>query len=365
MIVDHIRTCYSQVIYPYTDQPGLGVRIRWYWAPTGAKEFPGPHLFVSSDHDHRLAEYTGPGEQKGDAREYSKGRPPVWAKGDRPCGDLTKWREGFLSTDPKLQYRADGAPLCCLPENEREIKVARGGIKLRGGDRAGSSARGGVKLAGRAEYTLTQTFDQVGASSWTCPPGVSAVKVECWGGGGRGSHTAPLVFGGGGGGGAAYARLDAFAATPGNDYPYHVGANNTDPNPTVGFSSWGSGPECFASGGGAAFLSAAGAAGAFGVGDAVHSGGAGGAGGISARGGGGGGAGGDAGAGTGGANGTSGGGQGGAGGSAGGGQGGNGFGSSSRDGQVPGGGGGGGQGTIPNAGAGASGRIRLTYTVIT
>lgn len=75
----------------------------------------------------------------------------------------------------------------------------------------------------------TQTLTLTSSGSWTCPDGVSAVKVECWapgGAGGANSATAAQGSGGGGGGGA-YARRDAFAVVPGTSYSYVIGTGGT------------------------------------------------------------------------------------------------------------------------------------------
>jgi hypothetical protein len=69
----------------------------------------------------------------------------------------------------------------------------------------------------------TQTFNATG--SWQCPAGVSTVKAECWGGGGAGgSARAVSGAGGGGGAGGTYSVTNAYAVTSGNTYTVTVGA---------------------------------------------------------------------------------------------------------------------------------------------
>jgi len=69
-----------------------------------------------------------------------------------------------------------------------------------------------------------QTFNTVGAQSWTCPAGVTSVTVQCWGGGGGGGGGGTVFDAvGGGGGGGAYAS-SVLAVTPGNTYSIIVGA---------------------------------------------------------------------------------------------------------------------------------------------
>jgi hypothetical protein len=66
-----------------------------------------------------------------------------------------------------------------------------------------------------------ETFSSPGATTWTCPAGVTSVTVECWGAGGGGVIAAPFPPGGGGGG--AYSR-STLTVIPGNVYPLTVGA---------------------------------------------------------------------------------------------------------------------------------------------
>lgn len=91
----------------------------------------------------------------------------------------------------------------------------------------------GGRLVVYQTTAVTQTFTTSG--SWPCPVGTTSVKAECWGGG-AGASSAPSgsLFGGGGGGGGEYAAELAVAVTPGNNYPYVVGAGGSGANPTPG-----------------------------------------------------------------------------------------------------------------------------------
>jgi len=72
-------------------------------------------------------------------------------------------------------------------------------------------------------------FNTAGSATWTCPPAVTSVQVECWGGGGAGGsafrtpNSGSVQYAGGGAGGA-YARVAAYAVRPGNVYYINVGA---------------------------------------------------------------------------------------------------------------------------------------------
>lgn len=224
----------------------------------------------------------------------------------------------------------------------------------------------------------TQTFDASG--TWQCPAGVTAVKAECWGGGGSGGMGTGNPAEGGGGAGGSYARKNAYPVTSGNTYTVTVGAatgahstttvlNGNDSwfdNNTTGVLAKGG------AGGVAATVNSTNGAGGAGsttgcIGDVTFAGGNG-ADGVfssSTAGGAGGGGAGDAGAG-----GNASGNTGGTAGSAGGGAGANGVADSTAGtaGTAPGGGGSGGDAnstTDRNGGSGAAGRVILTWSIST
>ena len=102
-------------------------------------------------------------------------------------------------------------------------------------------------------YTTTNrgtvTYNTGGTYTWVCPVGVTSVQVECWGGGGAGGWASDGVFtnntvnaNAGGGAGGAYAKLNAYAVTPGTTYYINVGAGgvsvNTDQATGPGGDSW-------------------------------------------------------------------------------------------------------------------------------
>lgn len=210
-----------------------------------------------------------------------------------------------------------------------------------------------------------KTFGVPGANSWTAPPGVTSVRVEAWGGGGRGSNA---VNGGGAGGGGEFAAEATLAVTPGTVYTANVGAGSTSLANGVDSTFAGDAVTVTAHGGKTSTTGTGGNGGSGSTNGSHHSGGRGGDASAAKGGGGGGGAGGTTHAGGIGENGhaTGGGGNPGAGGATGGGAGGIGGGlntTAGAAGVAPGGGGGGaGGGTSPGPGNGANGQIRLTYT---
>ncbi len=72
--------------------------------------------------------------------------------------------------------------------------------------------------------TATDTYSTAGTFTWVCPPGVTSITVQAWGGGGAGGrgYTTNGASGGGGGGGA-FAQ-STLAVTPGASYVVVTGA---------------------------------------------------------------------------------------------------------------------------------------------
>lgn len=221
--------------------------------------------------------------------------------------------------------------------------------------------------------TVVKTYLTPGTFIWRCPPGVTSVKVECWGGGGGGGRGGLTSGAGGdGGGGGAYSRSTNVAVTPGEDYTVEVGpGGNSD---TSGGDTWFKNMVTVLAKGGqngqhhdGSFAAGKGGQASAGVGDIKYNGGNGAGNALNAGGGGG------SSAGT-GANGTAGSTPtvpevGGAGGTAptGGGNGGKGgnLDSNGNGGTAPGGGGGGagrGSSVVKKGGKGGAGKLVLTYT---
>lgn len=129
-------------------------------------------------------------------------------------------------------------------------------------------------------------FTTVGSDTWTCPIGVTSIKVECWGGGGGGDVGAGATHGGGGAGGM-YARVDAFTVIPTNSYSLYVGLGGDVSK--VGEDSTFNTSTCIAKGGAPASGSTGGGSGPSGTGDQTYRGGTGATGTFLGSGGGGGG----------------------------------------------------------------------------
>ncbi|MCV9927904.1 T9SS sorting signal type C domain-containing protein [Flavobacterium sp. LS1R49] len=89
-------------------------------------------------------------------------------------------------------------------------------------------------------YTTNQVF--------TVPIGVTSLKVECWGGGGKGSNIINAVDTGGGGGGGAYAT-SLICVTPGEAYNIAIGSGGTGTTANGGDSYFGNAALVMAKGG--------------------------------------------------------------------------------------------------------------------
>lgn len=63
-----------------------------------------------------------------------------------------------------------------------------------------------------------EIYTTTGSYTWTCPAGVTSIKVECWGGGGGGDDGTDN-----GGSGGAYARLDNYSVSPTQQYALFIG----------------------------------------------------------------------------------------------------------------------------------------------
>lgn len=77
-------------------------------------------------------------------------------------------------------------------------------------------------------WSQTATFNTVGTFVWTCPAGVTCVRVDAWGAGGGGSGSNSTNSSGGGGGGAF--ATASIAVTPGSNYTIVVGAGGVGGN---------------------------------------------------------------------------------------------------------------------------------------
>jgi hypothetical protein len=85
-----------------------------------------------------------------------------------------------------------------------------------------------IIVLGMSITSYGQTTTITSSGTWTCPPGITTIQVEVWGGGGAGGKSYGANGGaGGGGGGGSYAKLNSFTVTPGVEYIVTVGGIKT------------------------------------------------------------------------------------------------------------------------------------------
>lgn len=97
------------------DQAGTIIRrIRYYFAPSGADVFDGPHYFVSDNYNRSGRIFLGPGERWDAVRTYTKGFPGAPFSGTGSfCGPADWWQNGAPSDAPDLMPGEFGIPVCC------------------------------------------------------------------------------------------------------------------------------------------------------------------------------------------------------------------------------------------------------------
>jgi hypothetical protein len=104
---------------------------------------------------------------------------------------------------------------------------ARGAVYELAGLPGSARAACSMQFQQTGTKTYVKQFTVPGATTWTCPPGVTSVAVFAIGGGEAGASFDSGANGGGGGGGGGSAANAAVAVTPGNVYNLTVGAGGT------------------------------------------------------------------------------------------------------------------------------------------
>lgn len=95
-------------------------------------------------------------------------------------------------------------------------RTASGSVGGGGGGSGGSSSPGQTPVGTGADL-----FTAAGVNTWTAPAGVTQIYAECWGAGGSGATGSASTNGGGGGGGEYAAAF--LNVTPGTLYTFGVG----------------------------------------------------------------------------------------------------------------------------------------------
>lgn len=114
-MVDWLRSCYTTKIRLNASDP-REYRIRWYFAPPGAKPLGFHTKFASGNYSADNTDFPPIGEVQGLGNPWSNGAPPSNRyKGVAPCGPQEWWENGVPveHLDDNPQRDANGFPVCC------------------------------------------------------------------------------------------------------------------------------------------------------------------------------------------------------------------------------------------------------------
>jgi len=99
---------------------------------------------------------------------------------------------------------------------------------------------------GFSVFSQTTNTYTTGTGSWVCPAGVTSVQVECWGAGGGGGFGRTTNYAAGGGGGGGEYTKSTLAVVPGTTYYYSVGSGGSG-GTSAGTAATAGNPSCFSS----------------------------------------------------------------------------------------------------------------------
>jgi hypothetical protein len=132
-----------------------------------------------------------------------------------PQGDHRNWAVGFKGTITNVGFMTS-EPLGIKESNGIFITAIPSLFMAQLNDRLSS-----LSIPINSEVIFNNS------TTWTCPPGVTSVDVECWGAGGSGgSAVGTLGRAGGGGGGGSYVK-NTVNVVPGTVYTITVGTGGT------------------------------------------------------------------------------------------------------------------------------------------
>lgn len=125
---------------------GPEVPVVWYRVPSNRPVFKGYHRFASLMWWNRERGGNPVGDVGGNYAWY-RGNPPFPAAGDKPCGELSWFRDGAPPNAPNLPLGQDGWPMCC---KRRAAGVVVGGEAMVAKGDLIKAGPGGVKVGGTA-----------------------------------------------------------------------------------------------------------------------------------------------------------------------------------------------------------------------
>lgn len=158
----------------FSGQTPKRVRVRWYFAPEGAKPIPGGTIWASTDWssiyelaDAEMGEVPRTGTSRG-----NNGKAPLGATGQHHCGKSIDFRQAKVwnPSAPTLKRGATGLPICCSPATSAAVAFcgpirAVGRIGL-----LGTVAAAQVGLTGSLPGPTTQGVIGLAASITTDEP---------------------------------------------------------------------------------------------------------------------------------------------------------------------------------------------------
>lgn len=115
MIMDLLRSCYSQQVLFNRDDVTAETTCRWYFTNPEAKVFPSWHTFGSPTWDTAHPTVTTLGWDDTTTRSYDKGARTNVSDGKGYAGALEFFQQGQPSGTDPLVYGVGNTPVVCLP----------------------------------------------------------------------------------------------------------------------------------------------------------------------------------------------------------------------------------------------------------
>lgn len=159
------------------------------------------------------------------------GVPPAMQDFNGLLNQITAWNQwqatgAAVAFDLAFSNAIGGYPQGAIVASTTVTKLWLNTVDNNSTDPDSSGASGWVPVATTSAGIPSNTliYNTPGTYSWTCPPGVTRVRVTLWAGGGGGGGTAASANSVASSGGAAEYRRGVFTVTPGVAYAITVGA---------------------------------------------------------------------------------------------------------------------------------------------
>ena len=131
MICDIGRIGYNRPCQFFADGVGPVMTINWYRAPAGAKVFPFPQRFMSTNWSAWPWELNSPGELWEGPPTWTAGRTPPTVDGQSFCGPAD-WFVNGADYDPLANYPRDpfGPLVACGQKPDPALATVASGVKI-------------------------------------------------------------------------------------------------------------------------------------------------------------------------------------------------------------------------------------------